>query len=690
MKTILPFLSRCVALLLLALGASTASAAHIAVKLVAESSQPAPGARSAVALSMTPEATWHGYWENPGDAGAPVTVEWSLPPGVTIGAFRYPVPERLIVSGLMNYVYERPYALIAPLSVGKSVAPGTRLRVTGKLRWLACSPTICVPEQGTVALDLVAGNGAVQPAMRQSFDGWRAKLPLPLGQTASFEKRGESVRIAIPFPRGRPVAKPYFYPSTDGVIDYAAPQAVSRRDDRLIVETKAARGGTMPQRIEGVISIGPDRGLSVVARPGSVPAAGVPIAAEGEEAPAGGWRLFALALGGAILGGLLLNAMPCVFPILSLKALSLARSGETDGQARREALAYSGGVMLSCVALGLLLLALRAAGATAGWGFQLQDPRIVFVLLLLVVAIALNLAGLFELRAVGIGDALTRGSGTMPAFWTGVLATVIATPCSGPFMAGAVAAALTLTPAAALAVFAGLGLGLALPFLAIGFVPALRRRLPKPGAWMNRLRRILSVPMFLTALGLAWVLGRQAGVNPQVMALGAALLLGLALWWVGARQAEGKARSWLPVAPALAAAAALFLVLPAQGGSASAEGAPQAEAGEGSDARFDETKLAALQAAGKPVFLYFTADWCLTCKVNEQAAIARPAVRDAFAKAGVTVMVGDWTNGDPAISRFLETQGRSGVPLYLFYRRDGGVDTLPQLLTPGMLTGLAA
>ncbi|MCZ4340770.1 protein-disulfide reductase DsbD family protein [Sphingomonadaceae bacterium G21617-S1] len=682
LRLVLAFL----AVLSASIGSMPAGAAHIAARLEAESMRPSPGSRVTLALSMVPERDWHGYWLNPGDAGAPADIAWTLPAGVRVGPLRYPVPQRLIVQGLMNYVYERPYALLMTLEVPRGVKPGTALRLSGKARWLACSPTICVPEQGPVSVDLVVGDGAVAPATRGRFDAWRAKLPLPLGQAASFETGGGKVRLAIPFPRGRPVTAPYFYPATDGVVDYAAPQAISRRGDRLIVDMKAASNGSGPGPvIDGVIAIGPDRGLAISARPGRVPAGGIPIAAADDTAPDGGWRIFLVALGGALAGGLLLNLMPCVFPILSLKALSLARSGETDSHARIEALAYTGGVILSCVALALLLLSLRAGGMAAGWGFQLQDPRMVFVLLLLVTAISLNLAGLFELRAIGLGEALTRGQGATPAFWTGVLAALIATPCSGPFMAGAVGAALLLPAAGAVAVFAGLGLGLALPFLAIGFVPALRRLLPKPGAWMERMRHILSVPMFLTALGLAWVLGRQAGVDHLVIGLGAALLLGLALWWVGRRQASAKRYSWAPLLPVVAIAGALILLAPMTNTPATA-----AAGGDAGGEPFSEARLAALQAQRKPVFLYFTADWCLTCKVNEQAAIERPAVRRAFADSGIAVMVGDWTNGDPAIGRFLEARGRSGVPLYLFYRRDGQIETLPQVLTPGLLTGLAA
>jgi thiol:disulfide interchange protein len=370
---------------------------------------------------------------------------------------------------------------------------------------------------------------------------------------------------------------------------------------------------------------------------------------------------------------LLLNIMPCVFPILSLKALSLAKGGGEEAAVRRDALAYTAGAVLTCVALGALVLALRAGGMAAGWAFQLQDPRVILVLLLLVLAIALNLAGLFELPSLGWGDKLSRKSGTAGAFWTGGLAAFVATPCTGPFMATALGAALILPPAVALAVFAMLGLGLALPFLLIGFVPALRRRLPKPGPWMATFRRILSVPMFLTALALAWVLGRQAGVEGMTLGLAAALVAGLSLWWLGS--SHGRTPGWARLAPAAIALALVIPVLP-NGGTAAA--APSSSLASES---FSEPKLSATLAQGKPVFAYFTADWCITCKVNEKTVLERPAVAEAFKRNNVAVLVGDWTNGEPEIGRFLEKHGRSGVPLYLYYPASGTPQVLPQLLT---------
>jgi thiol:disulfide interchange protein len=335
--------------------------------------------------------------------------------------------------------------------------------------------------------------------------------------------------------------------------------------------------------------------------------------------------------------------------------------------------------MAICLALGAAVLALRAGGSSAAWAFQLQDPRVILLLLLLVTAIALNLAGLFELPTIGVGGRLASAGGAGGAFWTGALAAFVATPCTGPFMAAALGAALVLPVAAALAVFAGLGLGLALPFLLLGFVPALRRRLPRPGPWMNRLRHILSVPMFLTAIALAWILGRQSGVDGMTIGLASALALGLTLWGVG--RGAGDGRLWLRLAPAAAAAAAGLMLLPA-GGVSQAAAVPLA--GEA----FSEERLAALRGEGRPVFAYFTADWCITCKVNEKAVLQRAEVSRAFGEAEVAVLVGDWTGGDAAIGRFLQSHGRSGVPLYVYYAPGKAPEILPQLLTISRVVSL--
>ena len=643
----------------------------MAVELVAEDPMPAPGETVTLALAMSPKPGWHGYWENPGDAGMPNRMEWRLPEGVGAGPLRYPVPERLTIAGLMNYVYEGDHALLVDVTIPAGVAPGTVLPLRGRLDYLVCTDEICVPEAADVAVDLRVSAAAEPPERRAQFDAWREALPRPLGVRASFARSGDTLRLAVPIPAAMALSEPYLFPITDGAIDYAAPQRATRSGDMLVIETRAAGDAGA---IEGVLAIGGHQGLSLTAAPGAVPAGGTALA--GGAAEAGSAAAILLALAGALLGGLLLNVMPCVFPILSLKALSLARAGGEEREARREALAYTAGVVLVCVALGGALLALRAGGAAAGWAFQLQDPRVILFLLLLVTAIGLNLAGLFELPSLGGGR--SEQGGARGAFATGALAAFVATPCTGPFMGAALGAALILPPAAALAIFAGLGLGLALPFLLLGFIPALRRRMPKPGPWMARFRRILAVPMFLTALALAWVLERQSGWGGIALAFGAALVVGAALWWAGRRH------GWLPLAPAAAAVGASVLLLP------TAVTPAAAEAGVLGAQPFSEKRLQDLRAEGKPVFVYFTADWCVTCKVNEQAVLERDAVAEAFETRGVEVLVGDWTRGDAEIGRFLEKHGRSGVPLYLWYAPGEDAETLPQILTTGTVTALGA
>jgi thiol:disulfide interchange protein len=649
---------------------------NIAASLVPETRVVAPGQTVTLALVMKPNQGWHGYWKNPGDSGIETSIAWQLPQGVTAGPIQYPVPDTLIIAGLMNYVYKGDYAQLIDVSIPAGLAPGTRLPLRGRLDYLACTDEICVPESAEVAVELETGTpGARNPA----FDGYRQALPKPLGSDGAFQLAGNRFRMAVPIPASLATSEAYFFPLTDGALAYAAPQAVSRSGDTLIVETDAgSQTGTL-KAIEGVLKIGDHQGLAFRAMPGTVPATGVALAPAAETAQAGGTVLAALI--GALIGGLLLNIMPCVFPILSLKAISLAKAGGDERSVRREALAYTAGAVAICLALGAALLAIRSGGAAAGWAFQLQDPRVILFLLLLVTAIALNLSGLFELPS--LGGRVAQAQGAQGAFWTGALAAFIATPCTGPFMGAALGAALVLPTAAALAVFAGLGLGLALPFLLLGFVPALRRRMPRPGPWMERFRRLMSIPMYLTALALAWVLGRQAGVDGMALGLAAALVVGLALWWLGQRQSRGGA--WLPLAPAALAALAAVLLVPT-----ATEPAVAASAGPLKAEPFSEPRLSALRAENRPVFVYFTADWCVTCKVNEKGALERQEVAEAFAARNVAVLVGDWTRGDAGIGRFLEKHGRSGVPLYLYYPPGREPQVLPQVLTPGRLTQMVS
>jgi DsbC/DsbD-like thiol-disulfide interchange protein/cytochrome c biogenesis protein CcdA len=655
--------------------AGARAANHIDAVLIAESKAPRAGGTTTIALRMRPQETWHGYWANPGEAGFPARLEWTLPKGVTIDEPRYPVPERLLISGLMNHIYHGEYALLARLTVPAGLASGTKLPIQLSADWLACTNEICVPERGKLSLDLVVGDGRIAELTLKSFDKWRTKLPRPLGSDAQYQIEGDKIRVGIPFPESAEIKNAWFFSKTEDALNYATPQRVSRVGDLVIVETKLA--GSVPPALEGVLATGDGQGLDIKATAGTVPFGGNVIGGR-EAAPSNIATIF-LALGGAVLGGLLLNIMPCVFPVISLKAISLARSGGNAKDMKREALAYSVGVILTCVALGGLLLGLRAAGMSVGWAFQLQDPRVILFLLLLVSAIALNLAGLFHLRGFGGGDALAGQSGVAGAFWTGALAAFVATPCTGPFMAAALGAALVLPTLAALAIFAGLGLGLALPFLALGYVPAFRNRMPKPGPWMVTLQRWLSIPMFLTATALAWLLSRQTGQGGLLIGLAAVALLVAALWF-------GR-RMWM-MGLGFGTLLAGLIVLALVGAPLLPKPGVVQKLSTDSIA-FNETKLEQLRKERRPVFLYFTADWCLTCKVNEKAAVEREEVRLSFKAKGIAVMVGDWTNGDAAISRFLEAHGRSGVPFYLFYPANADQPReLPQVLTPGLLTGL--
>jgi DsbC/DsbD-like thiol-disulfide interchange protein/cytochrome c biogenesis protein CcdA len=656
-------------------GAAPATApTHIIAELVAGPAA-TPGGETQLALRMRPAKGWHGYWRNPGDAGLGMQLDWSLPIGAKVGEPRYPVPQTLLVSGLMNHVYESEYAVLVPFAAPLAARPGARLPVRVKAQWLACTEQLCVPESAELGttIAIAAAPGPASPA----FEEWTRRLPAPLGASATFALGRDAVRFAIPLPASAPLAAPHLFVVQDKLVDYAGAQAFSRSGDTLLVTLPRARfAPAAASGIDAVLRLDiQGNGIALSARPGVVPTGGEPIA--GASPALRVLPALPMLLLGALLGGLLLNVMPCVFPILSLKALSLARAGESEAQARGEGLAYTAGVVLACLALGALLLTLRAAGQQVGWAFQLQEPAVIAALLLLSCAITANLLGLFEFVVPGFAS---HGS-PKGAFATGLLAAFVATPCTGPFMATAMGAALLLPLVPALALFAALGLGIALPFLALAFLPALRRRMPRPGAWMNTFRRWMALPMGLTALALAWLATRVAGPIFALVAIGLAALLVALLAFAGRRQRAGLP-AIRPTAAGLAGLGVVaVLVLPIS------ERAPSSLSNDLLTTRpFSEAALADAQASGKPVFAWFTADWCLTCKVNEEVAIEREETRAAFQKAGVIVLRGDWTRRDPAITRYLTNQGAAGVPLYVWYPAGGGApEQLPQVLGPSTL-----
>jgi cytochrome c biogenesis protein CcdA len=567
------------------------------------------------------------------------------------------VPQRLTVAGIMNYVYEQDYALLTRLTLPANASGIFPIRA--KARWLACTDKVCVPEQGEFALDLpTTGTATADPR----FNDWRRALPRPLVTPAKFAVDGKTIRVAIPLPAALEIEDPYVFAAVDGSIDYAGEQRFRRAGDALIAELPRRNGP--PTELTGVLALKDGSGFEFRAVPGEVPRGGTPIGGLGAKA-------ILLAVFGALVGGILLNLMPCVFPILGLKAMHLAKSGGSERSARRDALAYAAGAVVGTGALGLGLLAIRAGGSAAGWAFQLQDPRTVLLLTLLATAITLNLLRVFELPVLA-GEHNPAGS-----FGTGALAAFVATPCAGPFLGAALGTALLLPAAGSVLVFAALGLGLALPFIAIAFIPALRKRLPKPGPWMARLQRFLSIPMAATVAAGLWLLGRQAGTTIFLFGLFAVAAFALCLYLAGRIQRQGRPQARFVLLLALVVVVAGVARVPVQAVSRTASTSADT---------WSETKVQSALASGHPVFVYFTADWCLTCKANEVAAIDRDEVRQAFKAAGVTTLVGDWTNGDPIITKFLESRGRAGVPLYLWYEPGKEAEELPQILTPAMLT----
>lgn len=662
---------------------------NIRASLVAEGPV-APGGEAMLALRFQPVGPeWHGYWKNPGDAGLGMQLEWTLPEGVTVGEPLYPVPKRLLIDGLMNHIFEGDYAVLVPLRLAKDWRGGDRLTIGVEAFYLACTDEICVPQEATLSTVVPVGASA---AASGDFTRWRSALAPLIDRRGAFEVQGELLRVAIPVPAALDVGRPHLFVGVRELGEglqpsYAAVQGFTRKGNLLVAEVPLNRlvlpeGSSVqfapaPQQIDGIIAWSDTDGLRFIAERGAVPSGGTRLMALEADIPAL-WLLLA----GALLGGLLLNVMPCVFPILSLKALSLARAGEGEREARREGLAYTAGVILACVALGGITLALRAAGEQVGWAFQLQEPAVVVALLALAVLITANLWGLFELP----GLAISGGSTPRGAFATGLLAAFVATPCTGPFMAAALGAALLLPAPVALLLFAALGLGLALPFLLLGFVPALRRRLPKPGPWMVTFRKVLAVPMGLTALALIWLLWRMGGwafaVNAVALVVLIVVIVGAAL---GTRlKWQGKRIFLYLMLGGLAVASLARLPM---------SFAPAAEREEGTvlqNQPFSRVALERARGTGKPVFVYFTADWCVSCKVNERVAIEREATREAFAEAGVVTLRGDWTLRQAEITEFLDERGAAGVPLYLWY--EPGVtepEQLPQLLGPDSLTQLA-
>ena len=676
---------------------------RIEAELVPMSAWAAPGSTAIVAIRQKIKPGWHTYWRNQGDSGGPTTLTWSLPAGVSPGDILWPLPERQRLQSLMNYGYSDTVFLPVPIEVTASARPGETLPLRVTAHFYVCSDEMCVPEDLDLALNLPVRDGAapLDPRFGQLVQDVVAIAPRPAGIEARAVFADGALTLTA---TGGPLANAapkwaYFFPFEGGVIDHAAVQTGERGPQGLTLNLAPGRGlsanGLKPP-LTGVLST--DLGAWEISADQGAPllgATGQGALGDGDEARASSAGStapadFAKAALFALLGGLILNLMPCVFPILAMKAAALSRSAHHPAEARRDGLAFLAGVLATFLLLAGALLALRAGGQALGWGFQLQSPGVVAALSLLMLAVALNLSGVFHigsgLQGAGHGP-LSRLPGAAGAFFTGVLAVVVAAPCTAPFMAFALGAALLMPWPMALAVFLMLGLGLALPYVLISLSPRLLARLPRPGAWMETLRNLLAFPMYGAALWLAWVYGRQTA-DALALLFGAGLMLALALWLYGRSQAASATRRLAGIAAALSMIAALGLgVLAAGAGPASSEAAASASAHLPSQP-WSEAAVQAALAEGRPVLVNFTADWCVTCKINEGAALSSPRTAEAMQAANAVYLIGDWTRRDDAITAELQRHGRSGVPLYLLYQPGQAAPRiLPQLLTEGTVVG---
>ncbi len=648
-----------------------------------------PGKTAWLGLSIEHAPHWHTYWKNPGDSGLPTTLTWRLPAGVAAGDIAWPTPQRLPVGPLVNYGYEGKLLLPVPLTVAPDFKADA-LEVTLSAQWLVCKD-VCIPQQGEFALRVPAAASTATHAA-QFGAAWAAQ-PVDVREAqarAELVDDARALRVAITgLPatlRGQPLA---FFAETAGVIDHAA-QLAGRWDGG----TWRADVPISPQRFES-----PQRMHAVLTAPGQVAGARVELAIGGAwpalaaPAPAAAQQTareavappppdvgFGLALLFALVGGALLNLMPCVFPILSLKVLGFAGHAHSGRALWGGGIAYSAGVVLSFVLLAALLLVLRAGGEQIGWGFQLQSPGFVAALAVLFTLIALNLAGLFE-----FGSVLPSGLASMrlrhpmaDSFLTGVLAVAVASPCTAPFMGAALGFAFTLPAAQSLLLFAVLGLGMALPYLVMSAWPALARALPRPGAWMSTFKTFMAFPMLATVVWLVWVLGQQTGVDGAAALLAVLVALAFALWaWGRVDGTRAGRAAWGTLGAALLALSLAWAVPLWR----EVQAAPAAAAGERWQP-WSAERVAALHAEGRTVFVDFTAAWCVTCQVNKRATLSDPALLADIDAARVALLRADWTRRDAAISNELLRLGRNGVPVYAIYRPGDSMPTLlPELLT---------
>ena len=664
--------------------------AHVAAVLVADHTAITPGGVIEVALRQKIEAGWHTYWRNPGDSGQATTLDWTLPIGWRAGDIVWPAPQQLKIGPLMDYGYTGEVLLPVTMTAPADARPGQTVTLKAHAAFLVCKD-VCVPEDADLSLDL-----PVVAAAPPDDVHWGPRIAATLNAAphaspalkASMTLDAGVLKLSVagaPL-KGANMAGAYFYPYDGEAIDAAAPQAIERGPDGLTLSLapgSAFKAATPPASLTGVLSIG-DQDYEVTAAKGPPPPGASGLGPPPSQAAAAGLGQLAAAMGLAFVGGLILNLMPCVFPVLAMKTAALAGHAHEPRAARVQGLAYLAGVVATFLGLATTLIAARAAGEAVGWGFQLQSPPVLAGLALVMLLVAFNLSGLFEAglslqAAAGQVEAKSRG-GAAGAFVTGVLAVAVAAPCTAPFMGPAIGFALTQGAPIAIGVFLALALGMAAPFVILAFAPRLLALMPRPGAWMEGLKKALAFPMYATAAWLAWVYAQSAGTGRLANLFAAAVLTGLAAWLYGAGQ---RARiSGRRAAPALAAAGlAIMLALGVAFWPPAASLKPEP---------FSPDRLAELRAEHKPVFVDFTAAWCVTCQVNDRVALSGSEAADAFAAAGVVYLQADWTDRNATIEQTLAEHGRAGVPLYLMYPASGAEpEVLPQILTEGIVADAA-
>jgi thiol:disulfide interchange protein DsbD len=660
-------------------GSVDAITPHVRASLVSDRYSIEPEQSFWVAVHFNIIEGWHTYWRNSGDSGNPPQIQWRLPPGFSASEIHWPYPSRLPVGPLMNYGYSDeawlPVRITAP-----DVITAEHVTLSADVEWLVCKEE-CIPEAGRVSLNLpVASPGMGRPSdWSTSFQSLQQRMPQRAPWPSRIDVHADTIdlRVTMDATIAEQLQQVYFYPATYGIVEHAAPQVVTVSEKQMYLQLQRGELKARPlHSLHGVLVFSEHLADGTVTRAFEI---------NSTAAPAVTTQAYGLALAFALLGGLLLNVMPCVFPILSLKALSIVQTAaNSPALARRNGYVFTLGVLLSFALIAGTLLILRAGGEVIGWGFQLQSPLFVLVLAWLIFAMALLFSGVWSFGGnwMGVGQNLTAKRSTVGAFFTGVLAVIVATPCTAPFMGTAIGYALVQPPTVSLAVFLSLGLGMALPWLLISLWPGLSTYLPQPGVWMERVKQVLAFPLYATVAWLLWVLAQQ--VSPQSLLYALLSLVGIALglWlWQNTRSAS---RAWQragPVSLALVFILMIVLLLRLQPAATAIGGA------QNNWVPYSAGSLNRYRDEGKAVLVNFTAAWCITCLVNEKVVLASDEIVTELRQRSIVYMKGDWTNREPSITRVLEQYGRSGVPLYLYFPRDPkrDVTVLPNILTRGIV-----